>query len=117
MFKGVSRLPKDLKYTILFDIYSPLLTEKQRDTFDKYYNEDLSLSEISEMYGGSRQNVLHCIQLTEKKLMKLEDELSLAEKFRVLTKKTDELEALLKKEKLSSETKIFETMTEIKELL
>ena len=45
------------RMTMLFDFYGELLTERQREFFDLYYNEDLSLSEIAENSGISRQGV------------------------------------------------------------
>ena len=46
-----------LLMTMLFDFFGDLLTEKQREYFDLYHNEDLSLSEIAEKAGISRQGV------------------------------------------------------------
>ena len=43
--------------TLLFDYYGELLTEKQKTCFDLYYNQDLSLSEIAEEAGITRQGV------------------------------------------------------------
>lgn len=43
------------RMTMLFDFYGELLTERQKEFFDLYYNEDLSLSEIAENEGISRQ--------------------------------------------------------------
>ena len=45
--------------TMLFDSYGELLTEKQREYFDLHYNEDLSLAEIAQSEGVSRQRVGH----------------------------------------------------------
>ena len=43
------------RMTMLFDFYGELLTDRQKEFYDLYYNEDLSLSEIAENYGISRQ--------------------------------------------------------------
>lgn len=43
------------RMTMLFDFYGELLTDRQKEFFDLYYNEDLSLSEIAENEGISRQ--------------------------------------------------------------
>ena len=46
------------RMTMLFDFYGELLTDRQKEFYDLYYNEDLSLSEIAENYGISRQGVI-----------------------------------------------------------
>ena len=43
------------RMTMLFDFYGDILTDRQRELFDLYYNEDLSLAEIAENCGISRQ--------------------------------------------------------------
>ena len=85
-------MSKSLDHTILFDIYAPLLTEKQRDTLDLYYNEDLSLGEIAESAGITRQAVMGCIQKCENRLEELENDMGLADRFRKITALLDELE-------------------------
>lgn len=70
-----------LELTILFDFYGDILTEKQRELFDLYYNEDLSLAEIAEHLGITRQGVRDSIVRSEEILRKFEDKLGLAEKY------------------------------------
>ena len=53
------------RMTMLFDFYGELLTERQREFFDLYYNEDLSLTEIAENSGISRQGVRDVIVRAE----------------------------------------------------
>ena len=61
-----------LQMTMLFDFFGDLLTEKQREYFDLYHNEDLSLSEIAEKAGISRQGVYDIITRAEKALVEIE---------------------------------------------
>lgn len=58
--------------SLLFDYYGGLLTEKQRTYFDLYYNQDLSLGEIAEQEGISRQGVHDAISRTEAILRDME---------------------------------------------
>lgn len=62
-----------LQMTMLFDFYGDMLTEKQRDYFDLYHNEDLSLSEIAAEHGISRQGVYDIISRAENTLQEFED--------------------------------------------
>ena len=61
-----------LVMTMLFDFFGDLLTDKQREYFDLYHNEDLSLSEIAERAGISRQGVYDIISRAEKSLKDIE---------------------------------------------
>ena len=73
---------KTLEMTLLFDFFGELLTEKQREYFDLYYNDDLSLSEIAENEGISRQGVRDSIKRAESQLLEMEERLGLARRFR-----------------------------------
>ena len=66
---------KDIRYLELFDIYSPLLTEKQAELFEAYYSFDLSLSEIAEDKGVTRQSVADSLKKTRSELDDLERKL------------------------------------------
>ncbi|MEG2378229.1 MAG: YlxM family DNA-binding protein [Clostridia bacterium] len=72
---------KSYEMTILFDFYGDILTEKQHELFDLYYNEDLSLAEIAEHVGITRQGVRDGIVRAEEVITKLEATLGLAAKF------------------------------------
>lgn len=74
-------MEKDLEYIELFEIYKGLLTEKQRELFSSHYLLDLSLSEISEEEGGTRQSVYDQIKKVKAKLLEYEKVLSLKEKY------------------------------------
>ena len=77
-------MEKDLGLIELFEYYQGLLTERQRELFSCYYLYDLSLSEISEPEGKTRQNVYESIKKVKTKLLFYEKTLKLAEKNREL---------------------------------
>lgn len=66
---------KNLEISLLFDTYAEYLSDKQREVFDFYYNEDFSLSEIAEHTGITRQGVRDWIKRTEQQLLELEEKL------------------------------------------
>lgn len=72
-----------LRLTLLFDFYGELLTEKQKYIFEMYHLNDLSLAEIAEELGISRQAVRDQLKRTEKALNGYEDKLNLLERFMV----------------------------------
>lgn len=73
-------MEKNVTVSILLDIYGKLLTDKQQDVLDLYYNENLSLAEIAEEVGITRQAVHDCIAKGEKKLFNLEEKLGIMKK-------------------------------------
>lgn len=62
-----------LEMSLLFDFYGGMLTEKQQECFDMRYNQDLSLGEIGQALGVSRQAVCDNLARTEALLRKMED--------------------------------------------
>lgn len=74
---GVIKMAKNLDVAVLLDFYGSMLTDKQRDVIDLYYNQDLSLSEIAEHEGITRQGVRDSIKRGEVFLFELEDKLGL----------------------------------------
>lgn len=65
----------DLVFLSLLDLYSPLLTQTQREICDLYFNYDLSLGEIAEQKGVSRQSVSDCLGKCRKQLESYEEKL------------------------------------------
>ncbi len=74
-------MAKDLSISILLDFYGDMLTEKQREVIELYYNADLSLAEISGL-SGTRQGVRDSIKRAEAQLLEYEERLGLAKRFR-----------------------------------
>lgn len=78
-------MEKDLTLAELFDIYGELLTERQRELFSSYYIYDLSLSEIAEPDGKTRQSVFDAVRKVKDKLERYESVLHIREKNARLT--------------------------------
>lgn len=69
------------RMTMLFDFYGELLTPRQKEFFDLYYNEDLSLGEIAENAGISRQGVRDVIVRAEAAMQEVEDKTGIIRRF------------------------------------
>ena len=74
----VIRMGKNLEMGMLLDLYGKLLTSKQYDMLDLYYNDDLSLAEIAEQYSITRQGVHDAIKRGEELLLNYENVLHLS---------------------------------------
>ena len=92
---------KQDKLIILFDYYEELLTEAQKSYFIDYYFNNLSLAEISENQGVSRNAVSKDLKLTTEKLINYEEKLKLFEKDNKLRKVIEEVKDNEIKEKLN----------------
>ncbi|MCH5315077.1 MAG: DNA-binding protein [Eubacterium sp.] len=84
-------MPKNLEIPFLLDFYGEMLTKKQHDFLEYYYEEDLSLSEIAENEGITRQGVRDSIKRAETQLFDMEKRLGLARRFTELKKGADEI--------------------------
>ncbi len=80
------------RMTMLFDFYGELLTERQKEFYQLYYDEDLSLSEIAENYGISRQGVRDVIVRAEAYMTEIEDKTGLVKRFMQLAPHVDAIE-------------------------
>ena len=80
------------RMTMLYDFYGEILTERQKEFYDLYYNEDLSLSEIAENYGISRQGVRDVITRAEAVMTEIEDKTGIVKRFMGLQDKVDAIE-------------------------
>ena len=74
-------MSKNLEISLLYDFYGDMLTDKQRDVVELYYNNDLSLAEIAENAGITRQGVRDSIKRAESQLLEMEERLGLARQF------------------------------------
>lgn len=72
---------RPLEMCLLFDFYGDVLTDKQKELFDLYYNEDYSLAEIAENAGITRQGVRDGIVRAETTLREMEDKLHLVARY------------------------------------
>ena len=87
---------KNLKLAYLLDFYGDVLDEHTRGVMKAYYDDDLSLSEIAEGVGISRQGVRHIIKKGEEELSFLEDRLGLAEHYEELAEAVEMIENIKK---------------------
>ena len=106
----------DLHFLRLWDMYSPLLTATQKEITDLYFNYDLSLGEIAEQKGVSRQSVSDCLQKCRKQLEKYDEKLgflqALDEISREYSAYMTEVERFIDREKQN-----FSPLTSLKERL
>ena len=84
-----------LMQSMLLDFYGELLTEKQRECYDLHYNEDLSLSEIAEQVGISRQGVWDNIRRAEAAMRETEEKTGLIRRFAETRRGLEALRELL----------------------
>lgn len=74
-------MDKIFEKTLLFDFYGELLTDRQKELYQLYHLDDLSLGEISEQLSISRQGVYDAIKRCDKQLAHFEDTLQLVHRF------------------------------------
>ena len=84
-----------LEQALLYDFYGELLTDHQKEVYEQFVLEDLSLSEIAESAGISRQGVHDLVKRCNKLLEGYEAKLHLVEKFLSVKQKVQEINELL----------------------
>ena len=87
-------MEKNMQVSLLFDFYGSLLKDQQQEAVSLYYNDDLSLSEISEQLGITRQGVRDCIKRAESRLFLYEEKLGLLRRFQETERGLLEIESL-----------------------
>ena len=80
-----------LEMVLLLDYYGGMLTDKQRECFDMRYNQDLSLGEIAEMLGVSRQAVNDNLTRTEALLRRMEENIGCVKRDRKIRRAVREI--------------------------
>lgn len=88
-------MEKIVQQGLLYDFYGELLTEHQRHIYEEVVVHDLSLSEIAEEQGISRQGVHDLIKRCDRILMEYERKLKLVEKFRITKDLAEKIQDLL----------------------
>lgn len=86
-------MAKELKFVMLLDCYGEMLTEHQRNLMELYYCEDLSLAEIANPMGITRQAVRDIIKRTESILLNCEEKLGFAELLRSMRRCFENIDA------------------------
>ena len=111
-------MEKNVKISMLCELYGKLLTEKQYDFIDNYYNNDLSLSEIAEDNDITRQAVRDIIKKGEKKLFEYEEKLQFMKRMLTQEKRIQKaLSELTKIQKDYSDKEIANVLENVKKEL
>lgn len=90
-------MEKNVEISMLCQVYGKVLTEKQYELLNDYYNNDLSLSEIAENNNITRQAVRDIIKKSENKLYELEEQISAMKKMLKNEKAINEIQKALEK--------------------
>lgn len=107
-------MEKNVEVSLLFSFYRNLLTDRQADTVDLYYNEDLSLAEIGDELGISRQGVRDNLKRAEATLYDVEKKLGLAQRFLLIKAQLEEIDNVVRElEKLEETQNIKLKLNEI----
>ena len=110
---------KNLKLAYLLDFYGDVLDEHTRTVMKAYYDDDLSLSEIAEGVGISRQGVRHVIKKGEEQLSFLEDRLGLADHYEQLEAALELIESIKRAiaEGASDSTALCADLTKVQDII
>ena len=94
MIKGTA-MNKILEQTLLYDFYGELLTPHQKEIYEQFVLDDLSLSEIAEGAGISRQGVHDLVRRCQKALEEYEEKLRLVERFLSIKERVGKIDRIL----------------------
>ncbi|MBE5929284.1 MAG: DNA-binding protein [Lachnospiraceae bacterium] len=91
----MKQVDKIFEYTILYDFYGALLKDKNRSVFEDYMFNDMSLSEIAEDLGITRQGVRDIVERSKQSLVDYEDKLGLIKRFEIVKENASEINSTL----------------------
>lgn len=109
-------MEKIVEQGLLYDFYGELLTEHQRSIYEDAVYNDMSLAEIAEQYGISRQGVHDLLKRCSKQLVFYEDKLQLVKKFTEAKRTIAKIDALAEKGKRLPEQACRESLDKIRNL-
>lgn len=99
-------MEKNVEISLLLSFYKNMLTERQADTVELYYNEDLSLSEVGAELGISRQGVRDNLKRSEALLYDIESKLGLAARFLEIKSRLAEIDDIIDEIEKSPEARM-----------
>ena len=102
-----------LEHALLFDFYGELLTEHQKEIYEQFVLDDLSLGEIAREAGISRQGVHDLIKRCNKILQEYEEKLHLVEKFLKIKEKVHQIDSILEEYQETESRKLIEDIRKI----
>ncbi|MBR4034392.1 MAG: DNA-binding protein [Clostridia bacterium] len=108
---------KSLEIGYLLDFYGELLKDRRCTVLDMYYNEDMSLSEIADALGITRQGARDLIKKAGDELLLFEDKLQMAKKFRNLCECTDNAEQIIKSNADDKDSSLLTLLSEIRQII
>jgi len=97
------------RMAMLYDFYGDLLTQRQKEFYDLYYNEDLSLAEIAENYEITRQGVRDTIVRAEKTLEDIEEKTGLIQRHHRMRSTAAELQTICQRLQTLNQEKLHNT--------
>lgn len=112
-------LDKIIEFSLLYDFYASLLTERQQEVVRLYHEENYSLSEIGQVFSISRQGVYDALKNAEKSLEEYEEKLGLVRRFEDTAKLSqalcEKMDDLIRRH--SEDADLVEALREMKEML
>lgn len=109
----VEAVEEIVELSMLYDFYGELLNNHKKTIFEEYVLNDLSLTEIADMEGISRQGVHDIVKRCTKQLREYEAALHLVEKFRQMKEKLSMVQELLKQAETEADSKVFEAASKL----